>query len=161
MRPMRADDPGAIGDLGEASLSVRDLRAAQRTSGYPSPAEDATEGRLDVRTLLVKRPAATFFARVESDAMRGEGIAAGDVLVIDRALPAAPGALVVAAAGGDLVVRRYSPRADGVVYLLSADPKAAPLRLAEGTAIWGVVTFAIHPAHPATRTGPPICQPPR
>lgn len=137
---------GELGDLSAAS--VRDLRAAQRTSGYPSPAEDAAEGRLDVRALLVKRPAATFFARVESDAMRADGIVAGDILVIDRALPATASALVVAAAEGELVVRRYFPRPDGVILLLSVDPATPPIRLADGALIWGVVTFAIHPTHP-------------
>lgn len=146
MQHVGADEVDALSATPAAS--VRDLRAAQRTSGYPSPAEDAAEGRLDVRALLVKRPAATFFARVESDVMHSEGIAAGDILVIDRALPATPGALVVAAAEGELVVRRYFPRANGAVYLLSADPEAAPIRLTEGVLIWGVVTFAIHPTRP-------------
>jgi len=147
MRHISAGDfTDGLDDLSTAS--VRDLRAAQRTSGYPSPAEDHAEGRLDVRALLVNRPAATYFARVESDAMQTDGIAIGDILVIDRALPPSPGALVVAASDGELVMRRYFPRPDGVIYLLSADPDATPIRLAEGAPIWGVVTFAIHPTHP-------------
>ena len=138
--------------------SVLDLRAAQRTSGYPSPAEDFAEGRLNVHSLLVRRPAATFFARVDSDAMRGDGIDPGDILVIDRSLPASPGALVVAAVEGELVVRRYFPRPDdGAVFLLSADPDTTPIRPRDDAQIWGVVTFAIHPTYPVTRTW----QPPR
>ncbi len=41
--------------------------------------------------LLVKRPAATFFVRVEGDSMVGAGIREGDLLVVDRSLRPAGG----------------------------------------------------------------------
>ena len=60
-------------------------------AGFPSPAEQYVEPPLDLNAYLVKRPAATFFIRVEGDSMIGDGIRDGDVLVVDRSLdPANP-----------------------------------------------------------------------
>ncbi len=40
-------------------------------AGFPSPAEQYLEPPLDLNELLVKRPAATYFVRVEGDSMVG------------------------------------------------------------------------------------------
>ena len=61
-------------------------------AGFPSPAEQYVEPPLDLNAYLVKRPAATFFIRVEGDSMIGEGIRDGDVLVVDRSLALADAA---------------------------------------------------------------------
>ena len=53
-------------------------------AGFPSPAEQYHEPPLDLNELLVKRPAATYFVRVEGDSMIGAGIHEGDLLVVDR-----------------------------------------------------------------------------
>ena len=53
-------------------------------AGFPSPAEQYLEPPLDLNELLVKRPAATFFVRVQGDSMIGAGINDGDLLVVDR-----------------------------------------------------------------------------
>ena len=55
-------------------------------AGFPSPAEQYLEPPLDLNELLVKRPAATYFVRVEGDSMVGAGIRDGDLLVVDRSL---------------------------------------------------------------------------
>ena len=51
-------------------------------AGFPSPAEQYQEPPLDLNELLVKRPAATYFVRVEGDSMVGAGISDGDLLVV-------------------------------------------------------------------------------
>ena len=55
-------------------------------AGFPSPAEQYLEPPLDLNELLVKRPAATYFVRVEGDSMIGAGIRDKDLLVVDRSL---------------------------------------------------------------------------
>ena len=60
-------------------------------AGFPSPAEQYLEPPLDLNELLVKRPAATYFVRVEGDSMSGAGISDGDLLVVDRSLRSADG----------------------------------------------------------------------
>ena len=60
------------------------LFSAQVPAGFPSPADDHIEGKLDLNEHLVRRPAATFFVRASGESMRGVGIFDGDLLTIDR-----------------------------------------------------------------------------
>jgi DNA polymerase V len=117
-------------------------RSGQQTSGFPSPAEDYLEAPLDVRELVVKHPTATFFLEVEGEAMGDAGIHAGDILVVDRALDALPGAIVVAAIDGELLVRRVRSL-HGESMTLFAVQAGEPIRLVTD-ALWGVVTWVLH-----------------
>ena len=54
--------------------------------GFPSPAEDYLEGKLDLNKHLIKHPSATFFVKVTGDSMIEVGIHEGDMLIVDRAL---------------------------------------------------------------------------
>ena len=76
-------------------------------AGFPSPAEQYQEPPLDLNELLVKRPAATFFVRVQGDSMIGEGIHDGDLLVVDRSLRPASGDIIIACVDGDFTVKTY------------------------------------------------------
>ncbi|MBO0505960.1 hypothetical protein FED29_021550 [Aeromonas veronii] len=42
--------------------------------GFPSPASDYLEGKLDLNTHCVAHPAATFYLRAEGESMTGVGI---------------------------------------------------------------------------------------
>jgi DNA polymerase V len=46
------------------------------TAGFPSPAEDHLDGKLDLNKHFIKNPAATFYVRVSGDSMTGAGILA-------------------------------------------------------------------------------------
>jgi DNA polymerase V len=48
-------------------------------AGFPSPADDYIEKTLDLNELLVKKPAATFFVRAESESMLGTDIHPNDI----------------------------------------------------------------------------------
>ena len=74
-------------------------------AGFPSPAEQYQEPPLDLNELLVKRPAATFFVRVQGDSMTGAGIQDGDLLVVDRSLRPADGDIIIASVDGDFTVK--------------------------------------------------------
>ena len=63
-------------------------------AGFPSPAEQYLEPPLDLNELLVKRPAATYFVRVQGDSMIDAGINNGDLLVVDRSLRPAVGDVI-------------------------------------------------------------------
>ncbi|MBS0167078.1 MAG: translesion error-prone DNA polymerase V autoproteolytic subunit [Nitrospira sp.] len=114
-------------------------------AGFPSPADDYLEGKLDINKHLVKHPAATFYVRVSGDSMLGAGIHCGDLLVVDRSLEAKNGNVVVAVLDGDLTVKRLYKR-DGVIRLLPENSQYQPIEIAEGQSfeIWGVVTSVIH-----------------
>ena len=76
--------------------------------------------------------------------MEGAGIMSGDILVVDRAITAITGNIVVAAVDGELVVKRLM-RQGNRVWLESASPNYAPIFLQEGQdlQVWGVVTGVV------------------
>ena len=115
-------------------------------AGFPSPADDYIEGKLDITKYLVKHPAATFYVRVSGDSMIGAGIHSGDVLVVDRSLEAKSGNVIVAALDGDLTVKRLYQK-NGLLRLLPENKEYQPIEIQDGQAfeIWGVVTNVIHP----------------
>lgn len=130
------------------------LRAPFFTSavaaGFPSPADDYSEGELDLRDLYGASSPSVFFCRAEGWSMRDEGIHDGDVLVVDRAIHPATGMIVVAAVDGELTVKRYVRRGRRTT-LLAANPEHPPIELREGQEllVWGVVThsFRFHLPH--------------
>ena len=75
-------------------------------AGFPSPADDFMDGRLDLHRHLVRNEAATFFLHVTGDSMLGAGIHDGDLLVVDRSVTADSGRVVIAALDGELTVKR-------------------------------------------------------
>jgi DNA polymerase V len=129
------------------------LVAEAGASGFPSPADDYVEGRIDLNGVLIPRPLATFFMRVRGEAMRGDGIVDGDLLVIDRSVDARPGMVVVAVHESEFLVRRLQRRG-GRLVLVASDGASPPIPLpidpegseaaAEDTELWGVVRHAVH-----------------
>ncbi len=115
-------------------------------AGFPSPADSYIEGTLDLNTFLIKHPAATFFVRVQGDSMTGAGIHSGDLLVVDRAVEARDGSIVIASCDGDLTVKRLRKQG-ATITLCPENPDYSPVSLpAEGSlVIWGVATSVIHP----------------
>ena len=79
--------------------------AGSVVAGFPSPAEQYLEPPLDLNELLVKRPAATFFVKVEGDSMIGAGIHDKDLLVVDRSLTPANGDIIIASVDGEFTVK--------------------------------------------------------
>ncbi|HSG99177.1 MAG TPA: translesion error-prone DNA polymerase V autoproteolytic subunit [candidate division Zixibacteria bacterium] len=137
--------PGETSGGNGAGEGGGSLMSAAVAAGFPSPADDYAEGSLDLNQLLVKRPAATFFVRVSGDSMIEAGIHDRDLLVVDRSLEPADGAVVIAVVNGELTVKRLRRRGARLL-LLPANPRYRPLELdPEGdNQLWGVVTHAIH-----------------
>ena len=79
-------------------------------AGFPSPAADYEEGRLDLNKHLIKNPAATFFVRVTGDSMVKAGIHSGDLLVVDRSIEPRDKSVVIAVVNGELAVKRIRIR---------------------------------------------------
>ena len=122
-------------------------------AGFPSPAEQYLEPPLDLNELLVKRPAATYFMRVEGDSMSGAGISGGDLLVVDRSLRPADGDIIVASVDGDFTVKTLrlggggrGTEAGGQVRLVAANPNYPDIVLEPGQELdyFGKVTACIH-----------------
>ncbi len=117
-----------------------DLFAAQPAAGFPAPGDDLVERPLDLNDLLIDNPTSTFFTRVAGDSMEGAGIFDGDYLIVDRAVEAVQGKIVVAAVFGELVVKRLS-KTNGTLALVSENDAYEPILIneQEDVYIWGVV----------------------
>ena len=114
-------------------------------AGFPSPAEDYLDRRLDLHEHLVRNRASTFFLRAHGDSMTGAGIHDGDLLVVDRAEASAHNKVVIAAIDGELTVKRLLRR-NGRVLLAPENPDYDEIDITEHehVHVWGVVTYAIH-----------------
>ena len=113
-------------------------------AGFPSPAEDYVEGRIDLNRDLIKHPLSTFYIRVAGDSMVGVGIMPGALLVVDRAVEATEGNIVVARIGDELCVKRFVME-EGRILLMPENESYRPIEIIEGMdfEIWGRVMHAI------------------
>lgn len=121
------------------------LCASRVSAGFPSPATDHLDRRLDLNEHLLLHPQATFFMRVKGDSMIGAGIHDGDLLIVDRSLEATSGRVVVAAIDGELTVKRLRRRGKHIV-LQPENPAYSEITIGEDRTldIWGVVAYVIH-----------------
>ena len=96
------------------------------SAGFPSPADDYLEGRLDLNEYFIRHPAAKFFVKVSGDSKRGAGIFDGDLLIVDCAVACADGSIVVARLGDEFTLNRILKKGDGV--FLGDLPAQQPIR---------------------------------
>jgi len=121
------------------------LYTASISAGFPSPADDFIDTKLDLNEHLIRHPSATFFVRASGESMIGAGIHSGDILIVDRSLEAANNAIVIATLEGELTVKRFKKN-NGQVFLLPENRiyKIIEVTHDETFSIWGVVTYVIH-----------------
>ncbi len=121
------------------------LLVGRASAGFPSPAADHYDKRLDLNEHLVLHPEATFFLRVKGDSMIGAGIHDGDLLVVDRSIEPAHGRVVIAALDGELTVKRLHHQR-GKILLRADNPEYPDIEIRNGQElqIWGVVAHVIH-----------------
>ena len=112
------------------------------SAGFPSPAQDYVEQRLDLNQLCVKRPAATYFVRVSGDSMIDAGIYPDDLLVVDRSITAKHGDIVIASLNGEFTVKELGLNP---FMLISRNKHYQPISICDGddVEIFGVVTNVI------------------
>ena len=115
-------------------------------AGFPSPATDFMEGKLDLNEHLIQNPAATFFVKVTGDSMIGAGIHTDDLLIVDRSTPITHGRVIIAVLDGELTVKRLE-RLNGQIRLIAENPNYPAIAVTDQQdfSIWGVVTNVIHP----------------
>lgn len=131
------DDEAPATPLARADASV--------PAGFPSPAEDYLEDRIDLTRELVRNPASTFLARVRGESMRDAGLADGDLILIDRSRAPGTGDMVLAWVDGGFTVKFLHFGRDHCL-LRAANPDFADIEFhdEEDARVWGVVTHVIH-----------------
>ncbi|MBG33201.1 MULTISPECIES: translesion error-prone DNA polymerase V autoproteolytic subunit [Alcanivorax] len=133
-----------LGKAGEYPLLELPLFVSTISAGFPSPAQDHIEQRLDLNTLCIEHPNATFFARATGDSMIDSGIYPGDILVVDRAIEAGHGDIVIAALDGDFTVKELCLHPQPCLKPHNKDYQSIPLSDDTQLDVFGVVTYAIH-----------------
>ena len=85
---------GRLTDEGETILLS--LYSDRVKAGFPSPATDYVQNRIDLNTLLIHSPTTTYLVEVEGDSMIDIGIYPNDILIVDRSISARNKDIVIA-----------------------------------------------------------------
>ncbi len=114
-------------------------------AGFPSPAADHAQERIDLNRQLIRNKEATYIFRVKGDSMTGAGIYEGDALLVDRSVDPKHQHIVVAQLNNEFTVKRLYRRG-GVVKLVAENNLYPPIVVKSGEelSIWGVVTYNLH-----------------
>ncbi len=129
---------------GTKGFTQHDVHAANAT-GFGAAADDYSERGIDLNEQLIRNKPATFFFRMNGDAMTGAGIFNGDILIVDKSIKATSGKVIVAIVEGDMLVRRLHQ----TMYTISLIPENSQLSIIKieefsDLQVWGVVTYVIH-----------------
>lgn len=121
------------------------LFSSHISAGFPSPADDYVEKRLNLNDLLIKNDTATFFVRVSGDSMIEASIHDGDILVVDKSKKPVSGSIIIAVLNGELTVKRVM-KSRGRLYLVPENKEYSKIEVTEDAEflVWGVVTNVIH-----------------
>lgn len=120
------------------------LYSSKVSAGFPSPAEEHVEKRLDPSEFLIDQKDATFFVTVQGYSMMDLGLLPNDKAVVDRSKIASIGDIVLAVIDGEFTIKTLSRQKNGSIRLLPANATGAysPIEITESMSfeIWGVVT---------------------
>ena len=145
VRQRRASAVLEIFKADTATKQLLPLYLSRIKAGFPSPADDYLDKKLDLNEHLIKHPASSFFVKVKGDSMVNAGIHSGDILVVDRSAEPKNNTIVVAVVNGEFTVKRVQKR--GLkLFLVAENPDFPPIEISESAEfeIWGVVLHVIH-----------------
>ncbi len=120
------------------------------TAGFPSPALDYQDEKIDLNRHLVKHPASTFYIRVCGDSMLEKGIFPQDLVVVDKSLPTRNGSIVVAILNGEFTIKEFFQDNNKKFFLKPANKNYPIIEVKSDDEfeIWGVATHVIHGLRP-------------
>ncbi|GIX43229.1 MAG: family S24 peptidase [Leptospiraceae bacterium] len=111
-------------------------------SGFPSPAEDFLEKRIDLNQILIRNPKSTFFMKVKGNSFDNL-IQDEDIILVDCSLYPVNGDYIIAIINGEFHIRKLIKK-NNKYYLLNLENQT--IEDTETIEIWGVITYVIHPA---------------
>ena len=114
-------------------------------AGFPSPAADYTQQRIDLNNHLIRNKDATYLFRVKGDSMINVGIYENDILLVDRSISPKHDHIILAQLNNEFTVKRLYRRG-GIVKLLAENNIYPPRLIKEEDDLvaWGVVTYNLH-----------------
>lgn len=113
-------------------------------AGFPSPALDFEESRIDLNRELIKNKDATFLGRVKGNSMIEASLNDGDLIIIDRSLPPKTGKIAVCYIDGEFTIKRLKVEKD-IVWLMPENKDFKPIKVTHDNdfIVWGIVTKII------------------
>lgn len=120
-------------------------------AGFPSPADDYLQDRLDFNRDLIRHPETTFYGRVSGDSMIDAGINDGDIAVIDKSIEASDGDIVVGFVNNEFTIKYLdlTHKEEGYIELRPANKNYKPIRIndSDDFEVWGGVVWTIRNWH--------------
>ena len=119
------------------------LFSTKVAAGFPSPADDHVEMRLDISEFMIDHAASTFFVTIKGDSMIDVGLLPGDKVVVDRSKTPGIGDIVLAVVDREFTIKILDHGANKMPRLLPANSTGAykPIYIRPDTQfeIFGVV----------------------
>jgi DNA polymerase V len=145
-RKKLSEDLDVINEFEQPAVNPRTVEiplfSSKVPAGFPSPAEEHVEKRLDTNDFLIDQEDATFFVTIQGESMLDAGLLPGDKAVVDRSKTPLIGDIILAVVNGEYTIKTLSRKKDGSPRLLPANDKFKPIEIEEGMTfeVWGVVT---------------------
>ncbi len=125
----------------EPSIDMSIAVAIEKVSaGFPSPAQDYIDKKIDMNEHLISNECATFIVKVGSLSMKNAGIDIDDELIVDRSLDAKHDDIVVALIDNEFTVKRLKIEQHRT-WLKAENPDYDDIHLKDGQQliIWGLL----------------------
>ncbi|MFL2656105.1 MAG: LexA family protein [Burkholderiaceae bacterium] len=124
---------------------VLDVCSWTVVAGFPSPAADYTQQRIDLNNHLIRNKDATYLFRVKGESMINVGIYENDILLVDRSINPKHDHIILAQLNNEFTVKRLYRRG-GIVKLIAENNIYPPRLIKEEDDLiaWGVVTYNLH-----------------
>lgn len=115
------------------------------SAGFPSPAADYHEDRIDLIKELISHPLYTFVMKVKGVSMQDAGIHDGDIVLIDTSIEPQDKDICVCSIDGDFTLKEISKTKDHF-RLLPYNKDYEPIEITENNRfiIWGILTWSLH-----------------
>lgn len=125
------------------------LAQSALAAGFPSPATDYLEGHLDLNDYLIGHyKAATFLFTVKGASMQGVGIFHGDKVIVNRALTAQHGHIVVAVVDQEFTLKLLYQKNNRIeLHPANSNFPTIVIDPDQELQVWGVVTGVVRRFH--------------
>ncbi len=131
----------AISEAKKSYISYFDFRVP---AGFPSPANDYLQKRIDLNDELIKHPLSTFFIECEGTSMIDAFIPPKAKLLVDRSITPKTGDIILAVLNGEFTVK-YLRMNGNKCWLAPANKKYKEIEITVDMnfIVWGVITSII------------------
>jgi DNA polymerase V len=112
-------------------------------AGFPSPAEDFSDERIDLNKILIQNPLSTYYVKVIGNSMEPD-FCDGDLLIIDKSLEWDDNRIALCFVEGEFTLKRIRYK-DDKCFLIPSNSEYPLIEISEydNSIIWGVVSYSI------------------